>query len=37
MTGDAVWTAVDGFSRATPLAGSGGMTALAQSKQSADP
>ncbi len=32
MTGDAVWTAVDGFSGATPLAiaGSGGMSALAQ-------
>jgi len=32
MTGDAVWTAVDGFSGATPLAiaGSGGMGALTQ-------
>lgn len=31
MTGHAVWTAVDGLSRATPgVAGSGGMTALAQ-------
>jgi Na+-transporting NADH:ubiquinone oxidoreductase subunit B len=32
MSGDSVWTAVDGFSGATPLAiaGSGGMAALAQ-------